>query len=100
MLRRVKQCPTCHRFYDAAGADTCAACDGQPLEVVTDASELDLPDPLIGRVIDGRFEVRRCLGAGGMGAVYEAVQTSVERPVALKVIRGHVTKELASRFLL
>ena len=59
----------------------------------------DPEDPLIGTVIDQRFEVRSRLGHGGMGSVYRALQTSTRREVALKVIRGEVTEELAKRFL-
>ncbi|MBI1946218.1 MAG: serine/threonine protein kinase [Deltaproteobacteria bacterium] len=43
-------------------------------------------DPLIGRVIDGRFTVQSVLGRGGMGVVYRAHQASLERSVALKVM--------------
>ena len=34
------------------------------------------------------YEVRRWLGRGGMGVVYEAHQVSLNRPVALKLIRS------------
>jgi serine/threonine-protein kinase len=49
-------------------------------------------DPLIGRTLAGRFTITRFLGAGGMGAVYEAVQAPIDRVVALKVLR----KDLAT----
>ncbi len=35
----------------------------------------------------GEFELRRQIGAGGMGAVYEAFQPSLDRLVAVKVLR-------------
>ncbi len=41
----------------------------------------------IGRELDGRFTILEKLGVGGMGAVYRAHQRSVDREVAIKVIR-------------
>jgi serine/threonine protein kinase len=45
-------------------------------------------DPLLGRVLDGRFTLQSVLGRGGMGVVYRAHQASLERSVALKVMSG------------
>lgn len=42
---------------------------------------------LVGRVIKERYELVRMLGAGGMGAVFEAKDRLLGRPVAVKVIR-------------
>lgn len=44
-------------------------------------------DPLLGRIVGGRYPVVGLLGRGGMGAVYRAVQEPLGRIVALKLIR-------------
>ena len=60
----------------------------------TDGSALTTPnvddDPLIGQKLDGRYLVLRKIAVGGMGAVYEGVQLSIDRPVAIKIIRDIV----------
>jgi serine/threonine protein kinase/predicted ATPase len=49
----------------------------------------------------GRYQVRKALGTGGFGAVYLGHDTQLDRPVAIKVLRGgpEVPKEEADRFL-
>ncbi|MHC4140342.1 MAG: serine/threonine protein kinase [Planctomycetota bacterium] len=47
----------------------------------------------------GQFEIRRIIGAGGMGTVYEATQDHPHRSVALKVLRrGAATPSMLRRF--
>ncbi|AGC45890.1 serine/threonine protein kinase [Myxococcus stipitatus DSM 14675] len=41
---------------------------------------------LIGQVLDGRYKIESVLGQGGMGMVFRATQTSVQRPVAVKTL--------------
>jgi hypothetical protein len=43
-------------------------------------------DPLIGVELDGRFKLTERLGSGAMGVVYRAIQLSIGRDVAVKVI--------------
>lgn len=55
-------------------------------------------DPLIGRRLGG-FLIERRIGAGGMGAVYEARQEQPSRRAAVKVIRfGQATAAAVRRF--
>jgi serine/threonine-protein kinase len=93
----MKFCEFCGRFFDDPELASCPE-DGQPLRAM--AASDDPLQQLVGQVVDGRFRVLSMLGLGGMGAVYRAMQTSVQREVALKVIRGSASPALAKRFML
>jgi serine/threonine-protein kinase len=43
-------------------------------------------DRLVGRTLNHRYLVKRKIGEGGFGAVFEGMQVATERPVALKVL--------------
>jgi WD40 repeat protein len=45
----------------------------------------------------GRYHIKRLIGAGGMGAVYEAVQEQPRRVVALKVMKQGIASRSALR---
>ncbi len=58
-------------------------------------------DPLIGRLVDGRYRVRARIARGGMATVYVATDLRLERRVALKVMNGHLSDDsvFQSRFI-
>ena len=43
-------------------------------------------DPLIGRVLDGRYRILAPIDRGGMATVYEAHDARLDRDVAVKVM--------------
>ncbi|MBN3928341.1 Stk1 family PASTA domain-containing Ser/Thr kinase [Streptomyces verrucosisporus] len=45
-----------------------------------------LRDPLIGHVLDGRYRVESRIAVGGMATVYRAMDTRLDRELALKVM--------------
>lgn len=61
---------------------------------------MEPPDPNLGRVIDGRYELERRLGEGGMGSVYAARHVKLGRRVAVKIIHEELANraEVISRF--
>ncbi len=58
-------------------------------------------DPFIGRdILDGQFQILQKVGSGGMGAVYKALQPSMNRMVGIKILHPKLAnrKDLVSRF--
>src|SRR5690606_16698676 len=50
-------------------------------------------DALVGRIIAGKFGVRRCVGSGASGTVYQADQLTLGRTVAIKVLRAELARD-------
>jgi serine/threonine-protein kinase len=58
-------------------------------------------DPLVGKVLGGRFEIEALINRGGMGKIYRATQQPLGRDVALKVLDIHDDgSEFRDRFFL
>ncbi|MBI3072988.1 MAG: serine/threonine protein kinase [Deltaproteobacteria bacterium] len=83
------------KAVDASSYSSAKTADSRPAVVppIPPASDA-------GRVVDGRFRLESTLGEGGMGVVYRAVQLSVQRPVALKLLKGEASRDskMAQRF--
>jgi serine/threonine-protein kinase len=95
---------------DTPGAEAyCSQCDRTfPTDLVAcphDGARLVMlasgADGLLGKVLDGRYEIRAPLGMGGMGTVYRAQQLSIDREVAIKVIHPALSSDRTAvkRFL-
>ncbi|HYZ85654.1 MAG TPA: protein kinase [Bryobacteraceae bacterium] len=82
-----EECPRCGSLY-SRGAVRCSR-EGATLTPV------HLP-----RILADRYRLERRLGAGGMGTVYEATDTALERRIAAKVMRDELAGSVtaAERF--
>jgi serine/threonine-protein kinase len=71
-----------------------------PRAIMTPAMELDLRDRLQ-RALGGQYRLERELGRGGMGIVFEAFDTTLDRRVAVKVVHPELTRNdtIVRRFL-
>ena len=48
---------------------------------------------LTGELIDGRYQLLRQMAAGGMATIYEAVDTRLDRKVAVKIMHPHLAQD-------
>ncbi|PIE06114.1 MAG: hypothetical protein CSA75_01210, partial [Sorangium cellulosum] len=91
----VKSCPTCRRLF----ADDAGFCpvDGIELKAATQvAPEPDPDDQRVGQLLANRYQVRRIVADGGMGRIYEALDTEGNRRAALKVLHAHVARDMVA----
>jgi serine/threonine-protein kinase len=54
----------------------------------------------VGQVLEGKYKIRRLIGEGGMGAVYEGENVRIQRRVAIKVVHAAYSSnsEIVARF--
>ncbi|HEY9784950.1 MAG TPA: protein kinase [Candidatus Obscuribacterales bacterium] len=78
---------------------------GQPTRKPTQMAETFDEEPglfqnMVGKVIDGKYEIQSVLGEGGMAVVYKAYQTKMERTVVIKLMQGWLlsNKNAVERF--
>ncbi|HEY3446139.1 MAG TPA: protein kinase [Myxococcales bacterium] len=84
-------CPNCQSELPP-GADLCPRC--------TTADPKPAKDPRCGKVVGGRYRIKRKLGQGGMGVVYEAEHVEVGQKVAIKFLHAGFSNdpEVVRRF--
>jgi serine/threonine-protein kinase len=89
-------CPTCNEHF--GGEEQFCPHDGSPL--ASESASIRGRDPLIGRVLGGRYRLEERLGQGGMGTVYRALHTLMDKQVALKILRAEMATdaEAVARF--
>ncbi|MER5981855.1 Stk1 family PASTA domain-containing Ser/Thr kinase [Streptomyces sp. NPDC001787] len=54
-----------------------------------------LQDPLVGQLLDGRYRVEARIAVGGMATVYRAVDTRLDRVLALKVMHPALATDVS-----
>lgn len=76
----------------------CSVCGSTPVAhavVCEQCGEVLVPpeaDPLVGQLVGGYRVIRR-LGMGGMGAVYEGLEETIQKRAALKILHPHLSQD-------
>lgn len=87
----MKACPSCGRLYPE-DAGFCPV-DGAGLSRASRAPVLPADDVRVGQVLGSRYQVRRVIADGGMGRVYEGLDLTERRSVAVKVLHPSVAAD-------
>ncbi len=86
--KSIKICPQCGKTY------------GKQIQVCPDDNATltlaPAPDPMIGRVLAERYKLVEKIGEGGMGAIYKAVHTKMDRVCAIKLLTSLSTDSEAA----
>ncbi len=68
-----------------------------------DKNDNSIPDPetLIRKSLSAKYDIQEKIGSGGMAVVYKAVQRTLNRPVAIKIVHQNFVhdKEFIDRFI-
>ncbi len=91
-------CPKCRTCYSSSAVDVCYR-DGEKL-VDHDAFVAAESDPMRNIVIGGKYRIAQRVGQGGMGTVYRATQSGLNRSVAVKILKRelNVDRDTVARF--
>jgi len=87
----MKACSSCGRLYPL-DAGFCPV-DGTSLTRASKVPVLPAADARVGQALAGRYQLRRVIADGGMGRVYEALDLTKSRSVAVKVLHAEVASD-------
>ncbi|MEC8024079.1 MAG: serine/threonine-protein kinase, partial [Myxococcota bacterium] len=102
--QRIKWCASCRVSFEA-DVKFCGICGQEVDSRTVTAPFADMMQPeggssYLGQTIDNRYLIKRLVGRGGMGTVYEVEHTLMKRRLAMKLLHEDmvVRKQLVSRF--
>jgi serine/threonine protein kinase len=83
-MKSLVQCAICQNPMQT---DLDSRCPLHPQRLMLPLEDFKQMDPFLGLVLDEKYELRKILGRGGFGAVYEAVQRGqIRQKVAIKLL--------------
>ncbi|MFN0110654.1 MAG: protein kinase domain-containing protein [Blastocatellia bacterium] len=82
---RMRYCRACHRCF-GDGVEFCLFDQTATREVAT------LP-----LIVEGKYRLEQLIAHGGMGSVYRATHLSLERAVAIKILRSELLSDATAR---